>query len=103
MAKQFSFRRPDHWEIAFWLTFNNSGDVRLTRGQPALAANECAMAVRVNLPHSLFRTPQLSATITLGEKLTPDAHIDLQAAEQALTDALGARVEITIANGEQQP
>lgn len=93
-------KRADHWEIAFFLTFSSSGDVRLTRGQPAMSGNERAMSITANIPHSLFRIPQLSATITLGEKTTPDMHIDLAAAEQALSDALGARVELSVAAPE---
>lgn len=96
MAKHFSFRKEDHWQVDFWLTFNNRGDVRISRGQTSVAADERSMFVSAKLPHALFKVPQLSATINVGAKETPDIEIDIEAAEAALTEALGARVEITI-------
>lgn len=95
---KFSYRKPDHWQIDFWLVFNANGSVRMVRGEPEMYGYERAMRVVARVPHSLFRVPQLSATITLGEKETPDAHIDIP--ECALSEALGVRVEIAV-QGEQ--
>lgn len=93
---RFSLRRQDHWEVALFLIFNDRGDARMTRGFPDMAGNERALSLTLKIPHSLFKVPQLSATIALGEKEVPDAHIDIEAAEAALTEALGARVEIMV-------
>jgi hypothetical protein len=98
--KRYSYKRADHWEVGLYLIFNSRGNVRMTRGAPGLDSNERALALTLKVPHSLFKVPQLSATITLGEQLVEPQQIDIEAAEAALTEALGARVEITVKETE---
>lgn len=95
-----SVNRGDHWELSFYLTFNSYGNVRLTRGQPGLDSNERAMHVTVTVPHSLFKVPQLGATINIAGRETPPFSLDLDAIESALSEAVGAKVEITIKEPE---
>lgn len=93
---RYSFDRGDHMEVGFHLIFNRSGDVRLTRGQPGMASDERSMAVNLKVPHALFKVPVLSAQIAISEPTGGAPEIDITAAEEALSEALGARVEITV-------
>jgi hypothetical protein len=97
---RYTYNRGDHMEIGFYLVFNNRGDVRLTRGAPGLASSERAMSMTAKLPHSLFKVPQLRGTINLTDQRVGSPEIDIAAAEAALTDALGAQVELTLKGDE---
>jgi hypothetical protein len=96
MSPPFSIKKQDHWELALYLAIDDAGGVKMSRGYPSMSGRQRALALTLKVPHSLFKVPQLSATIALGEKEVPNAHIDITAAEAALTEALGARVEITV-------
>lgn len=97
----FSLKRSDHWEIAFWLIFDSGGGVRLTRAEPGLGRSERGMAMTVKVPHALFRTPALRATMTIE---APEPHvppIDLTAAAAALKQSLGCDVDVRIIQPEE--
>lgn len=93
---QFSVNRGGHWDISFWLAFNSEGGVRLTRGQPNLGRSERGMQMSVKVPHALFKTPSLRATMTIEapEPIVPP--IDLTAAAEALKQTLGCDIDIKI-------
>lgn len=93
---RYSMRHQDRWEVSLYLIVNDRGDVRMSRGYPSLAGCERALSLTLTVPHSLFKVPQFSATIILGEAAQAEVPIDIEAAETALTKALGARVEIQI-------
>jgi hypothetical protein len=97
---QFSINRGDHMDVSFWLVFDNTGGVRLTRGTPACDRNERGMAMQVKLPHALFKTPSLRATMTIEapEPIVPP--IDLTAAAEALKQTLGVDIDIQIRQPE---
>jgi hypothetical protein len=96
MSKQFSIRRTDHWDISFWLIFDNLGGVRLTRGQPALGRNERSMSMSVKLPYALFKTPTLSASLTIDAPEPMVPAIDITAASEALSKALGVDIDLQV-------
>jgi hypothetical protein len=96
MARQHSIRRQDAWEVGFWLIFDASGGVRLTRGEPDLARDERGMSLTVNVPHALFRTPTLRATMTIDAPEPVVPTIDLTAAAEALKLSLGFDFDIRI-------
>jgi hypothetical protein len=91
-----SIRRGDYYEVGFWLVFDSTGGIRLTRGEPPLGRNERAMALTVNVPHTLFKTPSLRATINIEapEPMVPP--IDLTAAAAALKQAIGCDVDMQV-------
>lgn len=97
---RYSFRRDDNWEYGLSLVFNDKGDVRMSRGQPSLAAGERAVSLTVTLPRALFRVPSLSARLTV-DAPDPSAvpQIDVQAAEAALRQVVGCDVQITVNSG----
>lgn len=93
---RYSVKREKNWDISFWLIFNADGSVRMTRGEPDCFGLERAMQVTAQVPHSLFSVPALSAKIVLGEREVPPVQLDIQAAENALSEMLGARIELTM-------
>jgi hypothetical protein len=96
MSRQFSIWHQDHWEMALWLIFDNTGGVRLTRGEPDVGRNERAMAVTVNVPHALFKAPALRATMTIEAPEPVVPPIDLTTAAAALKQALGFDFDIRV-------
>lgn len=96
MSKRFSYRRGDNIVSEFSLALTAAGDVRLTRGTPALAADERELRMTVTLPLSIFRRPQLSAKIEIADTPLNDPEINIEAAREALRDAFGADVAIHI-------
>jgi hypothetical protein len=94
--QRHSVKRPDHWEVGFWLIFDSDGGVRLTRGEPSLGRNERGMSMVVKVPHVLFKTPALRATIDIQAPEPNVPPIDLTAASEALKQTLGCDVEVRI-------
>jgi len=84
------------WTLNLWLVFRDDGSVRLTRGEPDLARNERGMALTVKLPHALFKTPSLRATMTIEAPEPVVPPIDLTAAADALKQSLGVDVDIRV-------
>ena len=96
MAKQFSTRNRDHWDVSFWLVFDSNGGVKSTRAQPSLNRNERAMAMTVKVPYSLFSVPTLRATIDIQSVEPNIPPIDLTAAAAALKGALGVDIDLRV-------
>jgi hypothetical protein len=96
MSKQYSVNRGHHFEIGFWLIFDNDGGVRMTRGQPSLDRNERGMQMSVNVPHALFKTPLLRASMTIEAPEVGIPPIDLTAAAEALKQSLGCDIDVRV-------
>lgn len=98
----FSLKRIEHWDIAFWLIFDSEGGVRLTRAEPNLNRNERGMSMTVKVPHALFKTPCLRATMEIQAPDPVVPPIDLTAAADALKQSLGCDVDVRIIQPEEQ-
>jgi hypothetical protein len=99
-----SYKTGENVVYPLWLVFDRDGSVRMVRREPSLDRNERAMALSVRLPHSLWSTPSLSATITLAEGETaPSFNIDIEAASEALRSALGVDVHVVEAPRDPEP
>lgn len=96
MSAHRSAIRHDHIEYAFWLTFDATGGVRMTRNPPAVGRGERAMSLLTKLPKSLFTTPTLSASIVLSDEGVGQMTIDVEAANAALKQALGVDIDLRI-------
>lgn len=86
----------DKIEISFFLTFAEDGAIRLLTKQPALGRDERSMAMTLKVPRAIFRTPALSATVTINAENAPKTHIDTQAAASALKELFGAKVDVRV-------
>lgn len=96
MAPRTTRRTSDALTYGFWLVFDSDGGVRLTRTQPNVSRNERAMSLEATLPLSLFATPVLRAEITVAAPEGAAARINLDAAAQAMRQALGVDVDLRI-------
>lgn len=101
--QRHSLKRADHWEIGFWLIFDVNGSVRLTRGEPDLGRSERGMQMAVKVPHALFKTPTLRASIDIQAPEPAVQPIDLTAAAEALKLSLGCDVDVRIIAPEAEP
>lgn len=89
-------RTAEHLEYSFWLIFDDDGSVRLLRALPSVGRNERAMSMTAKLPLSLFKTPQLSATLTVDAPAVEPMVVDLRAASEALSMAIGVDVDLQV-------
>lgn len=99
MAENSKFHRTTGTDIifTFWLSFDPSGDVKLTKQEPSLSPRQRAMHVEARLPKSLWNIPTLSAEIAVPDPGQPDAitaRIE-QFAEQLKT-AVGCDVVLNV-------
>lgn len=96
MTTRFSSVGRDRIEYSLWLIFDNQGGCRMSRGMPSVQPYERAMSLSVGLPTALFRTPQLSAKVEIGDPGSPPPRINVDAAEAALKAVIGCDVSITV-------
>jgi hypothetical protein len=102
MAKYAKFNK-DSIEYQLWLTFDYNGNIRVSRGEPDVTANERAMWCVVTLPISLFLKPQLKAAITIADGEPQSFQIDVQAAGEALKAAIGCDVDLRVILPDEAP
>jgi hypothetical protein len=100
--QRHSAKRADHWEIGFWLIFDVNGGVRLTRGEPDLGRFERGMQMTIKIPHALFKTPTLRASIDIQSPEPAVQPIDLTAAAEALKLSIGCDVDVRIVSTEAE-
>lgn len=81
---------------SLWLIFHRDGTVRITRGQPDCDRNERALALTAKIPVAIFRTPTLSATLTISDPGPTAQQIDVAAASEALSGALGCDIDLVV-------
>lgn len=91
-----TFTRADTLEYGLWLIFDSEGGARMTRGVPSVDRNERAVSLTVTLPKALFRTPSLSARLTIDAPDQPLPSIDVRAAQEALRTALGVDIDLRV-------
>ena len=88
--------KGDAMDFPFWLIFSSGGNVRLTRTRPSLSRDERAMACNALIPKALFRSPELRATFTIDYDGAPNFDIDVQAASEALKQAIGVDIDLRV-------
>lgn len=86
-------------KLDFWLTIgrhdNGKPSVKVTAGYPALARNERALNLKMELPTALFETPSLSASIKV-EHPQQTITIDTSAVAEAVRQIVGMDVDICV-------
>lgn len=91
--------------LDFWLTIgrgeagSDRPSVRVTAAHPALARNERAINLKMELPIALFETPSLSASIVV-EHPTQAVRIDATAVAEAVRQVVGMDISISVSGPE---
>lgn len=101
--KTFSKKNGDHIEYSFWLVFGADGSMRFTRGQPSVGRGERGMSCTASLPKSLFQTPMLTASIGITEEQATTFSIDVHAAAEALSQAVGCDIDLRVTTTQSPP
>ncbi len=96
MSPRYSMSRGDHIQYSFWLVFGADGSMRFSRGEPSLSRGERSMSCTANLPKSLFKTPELKATIGISEAVPSEFKIDIDAAGEALRQVIGCDIDFRV-------
>lgn len=102
MSPRYSTVRSTEIEYAFWLVFDADGGLRFSRGEPSIGRGERAMSCSATLPRSLFRTPELRATIGISETVPSEFKIDVDAVGAALRQAIGCDIDLRIQTPEAE-
>lgn len=100
MSPRYSTIRGDEIQYSFWLVFDADGGMRFSRGEPSLDRGERGMACSAVLPRSLFRVPALKATIGISEGVPSEFRIDIDAASEALRQAIGVDIDLRVVGPE---
>lgn len=69
----------------------------ITKGRPKLASNEITIRVELNLPDTLFKDPQLTATIAVADNQVNQPTIDagvIDNIEELIRDNAGIKLTI---------
>lgn len=86
-------------KVDFYLTANSNGTLKLNKQKPASKYDEVVIAVKLELPDSLFKKPQLSASIKVDEDTVRPFIIDANAVSgitEAIKTQTGLDCNITI-------
>ena len=83
-----------------WPGHRYDPSVRVRAGEPDLAKNERAIRMELTVPTAIFETPQLHALISIADPEQQPATIDVTAAAEAVKQAIGMDVEITVKGPE---
>lgn len=102
MSPRHSIIRKDTIDYAFWLVFDADGGMRFSRGEPALGRGERSMACSAVLPRTLFRVPELKATIGVSDAAPGSFTIDVEAAGAALRQVIGCDIDFRVQQPEEQ-
>lgn len=96
MAARQSLIRNDRIDYSFWLVFGDDGSMRFARTEPTATRGERKMKCSTTLPRSLFRTPELKATISVSDAGSHTFDIDVNAAADALRAIIGCDVDLRV-------
>ena len=100
MAAQFSNVKFDKIEYSFWLVFDDTGGVRMTRGHPQIGRKERRLKMSAVLPQSLFKEPELQAKISVPDQNIEPMAIDIEAVKSALETVIGVDIELIVKKDE---
>lgn len=105
MASRYGTEFNDRLSFDFWLTFSRAAGraapgVKVSAGYPALARNERAMNIKIDLPIVLFETPSLTARIDVPHDL-PRPVVDIGATADAIRAATGLDFDIRVSSDSE--
>ena len=92
-------------KVKKWLTINNKGVCRVTKGKPGLDWNEVAILLDIELPDALFSKPRLEAKITVPDAAAVSGVINSVVAEdvqEAIEQATGLTFSVAVVCSDDQ-
>ena len=92
MSSPQSLLRHDEIEFSAWLVFDENGGLTLSRRRPQLTPRQRAAALKLTVPRTIFRTPELSVAI----KVADPGPFDLDAATTAVAEALARGTDLKV-------
>lgn len=78
----------------FWLSFDESGTMSMSRNKPSVHRTERAMFMQVTLPLSLWATPEIKASVVVADGGA--LNVDIAKTSEALKAILGVDVDIRV-------
>ena len=87
-----------------WITINDRGSMRLTKGNTQTQTNEVSVRVNINIPDALFQKPRLEATITIPEEAIGPEMISsdvIHNCQDAIKETTGLDMIISVARDEE--
>ena len=103
MAKGFSRFTSDgvkHLRYDVWLALSSDGSVNLTKNPPALAPNERRMQLRIEVPASVFETPELKATVSMNGHPPEVVPAEIEADVAKALESAGMAVRVSVNEAE---
>lgn len=97
---------PNTLQATFYLIMEASGtwgkvNVRITTKEPKTNAGERCVKISLDVPSSLFTTPQLTAKITIPEGQAKEINVELTTKiEDVIFQALGIRMAVSAVETE---
>lgn len=99
MAKGFSKFTADgvkHLRYDVWLALSSDGSVTLSKNPPGLASNERRMQLRIEVPASVFETPELKATVSMNGRPPEVTPAEIEADVAKALESAGLAVNIMV-------
>lgn len=96
MSPRYSTIWNEQIQYGYWLVFDELGGMRFSRGEPDLKRGERAMACTTLLPRSIFKTPKLTASISIDDPNAGAINIDVTAAADALKAVVGVDIDLRV-------
>lgn len=92
-------------KVEGWLTVNNRGTIRLTKGQPGIDWDEVSIKLQLDLPKELFNRPRLSADITIPKDAAMPTEITADVVEdckEAIKQVTGLEMKISVIKDDEE-
>ena len=89
--------------IKKWLTINQKGSARITKGKPSLDWDEVAIQLDIELPDALFNKPRLEAKLTVPDEAAVAGTIKSVVADnvqEAIEQATGLTFSVAVVQSE---
>lgn len=92
-------------KVKCYLTVNEHGYIRVSKGKPNLKMDEISIALNLEIPEALFLKPTLEANISIPEEVAVSDKIDIETQDnikEAIETATGVNVRISVSEEVNQ-
>ena len=91
-------------KVQQWLTINDRGTGRLTKGKPSISWDEVSVFLDINIPDEIFQRPRLEAKINIPKEAAGPDVISTEVIEnvkEAIKTATGLTFSINVIKHEE--